>query len=320
MSFEYHLRRVFFLLWFGMTFTPLADAYVNVPVAIMREEADPHAKIASSAFLSEPVFIISEKDGWIKIETVVDTAQGWVQKIVRVEGKKRKTVCLKTSDLLADPTSTIARVNRLAAHVYSEKDTIYGPVMTLPFECKLVVLNPGEDPSSRWLEVALPDGTQVFIQRGDISEHASLLTMEEMCEYSKRFLSLPYTWGGRTSFGYDCSGYVQMLYRQMGIYLPRNSNRQMHWGGFSPITIEQLKPGDLVFFGLSEDKIRHVGMYVGNNEFIHAGIGANKPYIRIARLTDPEYNGTGQYPYRAARTLRSISLCQARSIYSHRSE
>jgi Cell wall-associated hydrolases (invasion-associated proteins) len=70
-------------------------------------------------------------------------------------------------------------------------------------------------------------------------------------ELSKRFLELPYTWGGRSSFGYDCSGFVQMLYRQMGIFIPRDAIDQMHWEKFTPIPIEEAQLGDLYFLGPS---------------------------------------------------------------------
>ena len=95
-----------------------------------------------------------------------------------------------------------------------------------------------------------------------------------------------------------------MLYRQMGIYLPRDSKDQIHWEGFTAIPIDQLLPGDLIFFGLAQDKIRHVGLYLGNNKFIHATVAENAPYIRVSLLSDPEWNGSGRFVYRAARTLK----------------
>ena len=158
--------------------------------------------------------------------------------------------------------------------------------------------------SSRWLHVALPSGELVYIQRGDVSFQHILLSLEEMCQYSKNFLGLPYTYGGRSSFGYDCSGYVQMLYRLMGIFIPRDSKDQIHWDGFSPTTVENLHPGDLIFFGPAEDKVGHVGMFLRDEEFIHAGVSTNMPYIRIARLADPDFNGSGRWGYRAFRTIK----------------
>ena len=100
-----------------------------------------------------------------------------------------------------------------------------------------------------------------------------------------------------------------MLYRQMHIYLPRDSKDQLKFEGFEAAARDALKPGDLIFWGLAEDKIRHVGMYLGNGEFIHASARENKPYLRISKLNDLEWNGTGSgkagYAYRAFRTLKT---------------
>ncbi|MCH9717001.1 MAG: C40 family peptidase, partial [Gammaproteobacteria bacterium] len=52
------------------------------------------------------------------------------------------------------------------------------------------------------------------------------MTKDEMIFLSQKFLGCPYTWGGRSSFGFDCSGFVQMLYKEMGICLPRDSGPQ----------------------------------------------------------------------------------------------
>ena len=123
-----------------------------------------------------------------------------------------------------------------------------------------------------------------------------------MCSLSLNFLNLPYTWGGRSSFGYDCSGFVQMLYRQMGLYIPRDTKDQISWEKFKSIPIEDLSTGDLIFFGIDKDKIRHVGLYLGDQKFIHSTVAENAPYIHISSLRDADWNGPGRFAYRAART------------------
>lgn len=290
-----------------MTIASAPQAYINVPYVYMREEADENSKGASSAFLAEPVFVLSEKNGWLQIKTAVDEYKGWIPKQVTIDsetGKTRASVCAPVPDTFADPSSTIMRVNRFTAHLYREKDTERGPVMTLPFESRVVVITPKEERENRWLEVALPDGTQLFVQRGDISLENPILSLEEMCEKSKKFIGIEYIYGGRSSFGYDCSGYVQMLYRLMGIHIPRDSKDQVHFAGFSPVAKQDLHPGDLVFFSsLSTGNVGHVGLYLGDDEFIHATIAENKPWIHISSLSDPAFNG-GRYNYYAGRTLK----------------
>lgn len=90
----------------------------------------------------------------------------------------------------------------------------------------------------------------------------------------------------------------------MGISIPRDSKDQMAWAGFAEISFDQLQPEDLIFFGLAEDKIRHVGLALGENQFIHSTVAENMPYIRISSLSDPEWNGSGRFVYRSARQLK----------------
>lgn len=266
--------------------------YINVPVAEMREKSQQDSEVVSQAFFSEAVNALENEGDWIKIETLVDKYQGWIKKAALCQRQKPYPP-------LSSPFSASSKVNRCAAHVYHLQDTTYGPIFTLPFESQLECSEYIQDSNSRWIKISLPDGRTGYIQRGDVTFDCRLLNREEMCNLSLSFLGLPYTWGGRSSFGYDCSGFVQMLYRQRGVYLPRDSKEQILCEEFTPISVENLLPGDLIFFGLSEDKIRHVGMSLGDNQFIHSTVQENAPYIRISKLSDPEWNGSGTYSYRA---------------------
>ncbi len=268
--------------------------YTASPVIEMRELPKQDSEIVSQSYYSEEVKIVEETDNFVKIETVSDLYQGWI---------KKDALCQIKEPFLSNPSTLTAKVNRCAAHLYGVQDTVYGPILTLPFDSRLEVIEEKNDPFSRWIKVLLVDGREGFIQRGDVTLNSTLLNRDQMCDLSLQFLGLPYTWGGRSSFGYDCSGFIQMLYRQMGIYLPRDSKDQMHFAGFMNVAFDALNSGDLIFFGLAEDKIRHVGMYLGNDRFIHATVAENLPFIRISCLSDNEWNGSGRFTYRTARTL-----------------
>lgn len=266
--------------------------YINVPVADMREQPSTDTRLVSQAYYSEPVEILAEQSDWAQIQTP-DGYSGWA----------KKSAVYQTEQKYLENASTIAKVNRCAAHVYNVKDTEFGPIKTLPFESKIEVLDQFNDPNGRWLQVRLVDGTTAYIQRGDIVLNFQPITTDEMLLLSTTFMGLPYTWGGRSSFGYDCSGFVQMLYRQMGIAIPRDSNKQAAWNGFKEVAIANLKPGDLIFWGAEAPKISHVGMYLGHGKFIHATVRENKPYIHISNLNDADWNGTN-LKNRLARTLK----------------
>ncbi|WP_129128498.1 NlpC/P60 family protein [Geomonas oryzae] len=86
---------------------------------------------------------------------------------------------------------------------------------------------------------------------------------------AERFVGIPYRWGGDTVVdGMDCSGFVRAVYNLCGVNIPRTSREQYRVG--DAVGREELKDGDLVFFGASPDEINHVGIFVGNGRFVHA--------------------------------------------------
>ncbi|NTU70835.1 MAG: hypothetical protein HGB10_03315 [Coriobacteriia bacterium] len=117
----------------------------------------------------------------------------------------------------------------------------------------------------------------------------------EVVDIVKRYLGVPYVWGGTSPSGFDCSGLMQYSYRKIGIYLPRTSRVQFHAGDYiPPDRLDLLRAGDLVFFGYngSADKIHHVGMYIGGGMMIHA------PYTgaRVSRASlYARINSRGDY-------------------------
>ena len=95
-------------------------------------------------------------------------------------------------------------------------------------------------------------------------------TREEMANYAKGFVGkLKYVYGGNSlTTGTDCSGFVQLIYSKYGITLPRSANDQSYAG--KEVKIEDLKKGDLIFYGKSGTQATHVAMYIGNGQVVHA--------------------------------------------------
>jgi cell wall-associated NlpC family hydrolase len=92
---------------------------------------------------------------------------------------------------------------------------------------------------------------------------------EFLVETALMYLHAPYLWGGRSPFGIDCSGFVQVVYKFSGIQLPRDAWQQAEKGDLLSF-IEESAPGDLAFFDNDEGTIIHVGILLENNRIIHA--------------------------------------------------
>jgi peptidoglycan hydrolase CwlO-like protein len=104
--------------------------------------------------------------------------------------------------------------------------------------------------------------------------------------YAYNFIGTKYVYGGTTPSGFDCSGFTRYVYAHFGINLPRTSDEQFGTG--TPVSIDKLQPGDLVFFGDGGD-VSHVGMYVGDGCYIHSPQTGD--YVKVSVLSTKRYMG-----------------------------
>ncbi|MFC4767916.1 C40 family peptidase [Effusibacillus consociatus] len=88
----------------------------------------------------------------------------------------------------------------------------------------------------------------------------------DAAETAKQFVGVPYAWGGSSPSGFDCSGFVRYVFAQKGIELPRTSQAMFEQGS----AVSELQPGDLVFFTTYAQGATHVGIYIGDQQFISA--------------------------------------------------
>lgn len=136
----------------------------------------------------------------------------------------------------------------------------------------------------KWVEVMLPSGRtgwvlkkdvrplgeRIDIRMGDSAEGlVSIEKMEDVIRQAYSLRGVPYLWGGMSSKGVDCSGLVRICFLMNDILLPRNATQQIKCG--KEVNIKDIQRGDLIFFGnIETGAITHVGIYLGNGEFIHA--------------------------------------------------
>ncbi len=252
------------------------NAVILKPVANMYSAATESADVVSQAIYGANISILESQNGWAKIRTA-DEYTGWIP----------ESSFLRVAEPYA-AKGAVAQVESLFANLYQEPDvTKHQPVLVLPYEARLEVAS--QPPANeRWVQARLVDGSTAWVQRGDVTFEPRPVSIPELIEFSKRFLGLPYLWGGTSTFGYDCSGFAQMLCRRRGIVIPRDAGPQARWTGVVPVEKQDLQPGDFLYFGSSEQKITHTGMYIGGGEFIHATTNGH-PVVQISRLDEPHW-------------------------------
>lgn len=110
-----------------------------------------------------------------------------------------------------------------------------------------------------------------------------------MIDFAQKFLDAPYLWGGRSIFGIDCSGFVQLCARAAGKLLPRDASQQIQEGELVYF-LPEIQPGDLAFFGNEDGKIVHVGMMLDNERIIHASGKVRIDYLDQTGIFNKERN------------------------------
>lgn len=108
----------------------------------------------------------------------------------------------------------------------------------------------------------------------------------QLVETAKLYLGTPYVWAGMSPSGFDCSGFVNYVYKQYGYSMNRVA-QDIYSNDGSYVDKDSLAVGDLVFFGYSGTSVTHVGMYIGDGQFIHASSG--KGQVVITKLSENYY-------------------------------
>lgn len=144
-------------------------------------------------------------------------------------------------------------------------------------------------PVLNWQGIHLSIGTILY----EPSDYATVFPDEfspaMMVDFAKKLLGAPYLWGGRSLFGIDCSGLVQLCARAAGKLLPRDASEQIKEGELVYF-LPEIQPGDLAFFGNEEGKIVHVGIMIDNEHIIHSSGKVRIDYLDQTGIFNKERN------------------------------
>jgi hypothetical protein len=246
-------------------------------VANLYSEPSKAVDLVTQAILGTEVAIWETREGWYYVR-LPDLYRGWIE--------ASKVRLYDAGERPYASQGQVAEVEGLWAFVYlTPRVSTHPPVLTAPIGTRLEI----ESEEGEWLRVLVPDRSQRWIQKGDVSIQPAGTprqrgSQQDLVDLAMRFLELPYLWGGTTPLGIDCSGLVQLVYHLNGVELLRDADIQYTQPGLEPVAREDLEAGDLVFFGQSS--ITHVGMYIGNGQFIHA-TAHQRPVVQISSLEEP---------------------------------
>jgi len=278
--------------------TAVQDLYVR---------PDETSSVDDQAILGDRVTVLEDAAGLAKVRTAAGEI-AWIPERALRRGAGAEA-----------PANKLAHVTSNFAHVYAtpsfakQKPLLTVPVgTTLGFSDFLEGKEGGASDAYSWVKVSLPDGRMGFIAARDVSLFTFRETLplslplkspSDWISFGKRFLGAPYTWGGTTPLGFDCSGLMTRIFSEHGVTLRRNSYEQAFQDSrLVPVAFEKLQPGDLLFFG-TEDKIDHEAMWIGDGTVLQS-TRHNVPGVQITPFDSPFLKPLFRY----ARRLKKIFL------------
>ena len=268
-------------------------AVVEFSTSYLRLKPDYESPLETQELMGTIVKVTGEKGYWREIVSP-QPYQAWVTEKGLVE--------MSDAELEAYRQAPKVMFTDLYGHVYSWPsvkaetvcDLVGGNIMRVIPEVRDMD-SAGRSLKSKarkkdWTQVMLPSGKTGWVQSGSIAKHNGFRSIakgegnsesvseqetEQIIAQAVRLAGVPYLWGGMSASGLDCSGLVRLCYLMHGILLPRNASQQISCGDKVPSGIENLRRGDLVFFGTPatenrKQRVTHVGIYLGNNHIIHA--------------------------------------------------
>lgn len=217
----------------------------------IRKEPSECAEQETQLFFGETVEVLEQRPHWVKIKSDLDGSEGWADRKMLIDMNEEEY-----QQVLSAFSGRPFRVKVPVAYAFSVGN---GQTMPLAAGTRLPNYHDGQ------FEIL---GAHLSIDPEAVSEPI-VFTETNFLATARLFLNSPYLWGGKNAFGYDCSGFVQVLYSLFGIELPRNASQQSGKGTAVDFLMEA-QLGDLAFFNHEDGSpISHVGILLDDKRILH---------------------------------------------------
>ncbi len=225
----------------------------SIPI---RRKPEDQSEMISQLLFGERVTIVGRKNkSWIKVECDYDGYIGWIdpKQIILIDIDEFQKFGERTGVCL-DLTSSYSNGN---------------------MSCPIFI---GSSlPNFDGMSFLMPNGKCIYNGQA-IMTNDRKPSVDLLIKIAKKYMNAPYLWGGRSPAGIDCSGFTQMVFKLMGVKLPRDAYQQAEKGDIVDF-VELSREGDLAFFENKNGNIHHVGIMYGEGYIIHAS-----GHVRVDRL------------------------------------
>ena len=272
---------------------------VSVSVLNLRKYPDHKSELVSQSILGTPVIIMKEENSWLLIQTP-DKYIAWTEKSSIKLMSRTEMAEWKHSERVIYLENT--------GWIYSSPDE---SMVVSDIVAGCIMQKEGE--SGGYAKVLFPDGRTGYIPKKkteDFTKWKNRISCNEenICKRAVSYMGLPYLWGGSSTKGVDCSGFVQSVYFMNGIILSRDASLQALHG--LPVDISkgigQLRKGDLLFFGTTRNAISHVShtaIYLGDGDYINS---SGRVMVNSFDSTRNDYNGYRKNSFLAAKRVMGV--------------
>ncbi len=221
----------------------------GLSIVPVRKEPSERSEMVTQILFGEHFEVFEQMLGWCRIKLAYDGYEGWVD--------------LKMIAPISD--RIFLKMERMPVAVSTD---IFNLIPVNP-EQNVMIVAGSSLPCWRPYKKEFSLGKDKYKMEGNFTYHPPKDPRKLIIDQALKYFNAPYLWGGRSPFGVDCSGFVQVIYKMIGIKLPRDASQQVHQGTALSF-VEEALPGDLAFFDDEEGNIVHVGIIWSRNKIIHA--------------------------------------------------